>query len=179
MVKNIEFEKQKEIKEQFDNYEEKTRRGFLRLMLLRMFYEQAENKDFKGYHGYGLIQKIEGMRGNWTISPGSIYPLLKEFKKNNIIQPFSSDENEENKINYKITDVGIEVCKRLEQGIPFLRSREDFLKEVPEEILKKEFKEHNKQRTISDLLIMKKRFQLFIEILGEIVKEKESFDTNK
>ena len=170
-------DKEKEIEKVFENYEAKTRRGFLRLIVLRLFYEQVENIEFLGYHGWALIQEIEMLNDDkWKPSPGSIYPLLKEFKENHIIEPTSNESSEDDsneKITYRITDIGIEVYKRLENLSPITRQRQFFSRPIPLEILREGFKTHHVHRSISELEAIKERFQIFCTILEEMIEEKK------
>ena len=179
MAQIIDTEKQKKIEEVFSKFEKKTTRGFLRLIILRLFYEQVNNMEFGGYHGWALIQKIDEIsRGHWKPSPGSIYPILKEFSAldNDLIEPTSKDESDENneKITYRITDIGVEVYKRLEKLSPLARPNQDFSINIPRDKLKEGFKAHHNHRSASELKNMKNRFEIFIEVLDEMVKEREN-----
>ena len=56
MVEKKEKEDSKIITKLIEKYEEKIKRGFLRLIILRLFYEQVENYEFAGYHGWAIKQ---------------------------------------------------------------------------------------------------------------------------
>ena len=42
------FKNNKDIQKLIEKYEEKIKRGFLRLIILRLFFEQVQNYEFKG-----------------------------------------------------------------------------------------------------------------------------------
>lgn len=157
-----------------EKYEEKIKRGFLRLIILRLFFEQVQNMEFAGYHGYGIKQKINKMsNGSWNPSPGSIYPILKEFSKDKLIESQSSEE--EDKIVYKITELGMYIYSQLENISPLITKshREDFSKRVPEPYLKNGFKMAQSNRSDEELEIMRERFKIFVKVLEEMLKERE------
>lgn len=183
MAEVIDTAKQKKIEEVFSKYEQKTTRGFLRLIILRLFYEEFNNMEFEGYHGWALIKRIEEISHNhWKPSPGSIYPILKEFSDpvNDLIEPISKDESADNndKITYRITDIGVEVYRKLEVLSPLSRPNQDFSSKANREKLKEGLKAHHKNKSVAELEKMKSKFGLFIEIIDEMIQEKESGKKN-
>ncbi len=153
-------------------YEEKIKRGFLRLIILRLFYEQIENMEFAGYHGWAIKQKINKMSdGKWNPSSGSIYPILKEFYKDGLIT--QQNEEQEDKIVYKITELGMKVYLQLENISPLIKShRDDFSRRVPEPFLRQGFSNAQSHRSLEELQIMKERFEIFLKVLDEMIENK-------
>ena len=97
MTKKIETDDSKKIDELIEKYEEKIKRGFLRLIILRLFYEHVENYEFAGYHGWAIKQKINKMSdGKWNPSSGSIYPILKEFYTDGLIAQQNEEQDDKN-----------------------------------------------------------------------------------
>ena len=72
------------------------RKGFLKIIILKSIQE-------KPIHGYDIIHLIqEKSRGNWTPSPGSVYPALEQLESKGYIV---SEEVERKKV-YSITPKG-------------------------------------------------------------------------
>ena len=160
------FKNNKDIQKLIEKYEEKIKRGFLRLIILRLFFEQVQNYEFTGFHGWAIKQKIHEMSGGkWNPSTGSIYPILKEFAKDGLIK---TQENENNdKIVYKITDTGMRIYSQIENISPLMRShRDDFTRRVPEQFLRQGFSMAQNQRSVEELEVMKERFKIFFDVLG-------------
>lgn len=68
-------------------------------------------------HGYAIMKDIREMtHGSVSITNGTLYGILSRMKEDGLIQTF---EEQENKIIYKITDVGREILhaekKRIEE----------------------------------------------------------------
>lgn len=63
-------------------------------------------------HGYGIIKVIE-RRSNecCSITPGSVYPVLKELKKKGLITDTKATVQGRARINYELTDEGRVVIK--------------------------------------------------------------------
>ena len=79
-----------------DIFNNEIRKGFLKVILLKIIQE-------KPTHGYEIIQKVsERSHGNWTPSPGSVYPALEYLESKGYI---SSEERDRKKV-YTITPKG-------------------------------------------------------------------------
>ena len=163
----------KDFEKLLQKYEEKIKRGFLRLIILRLFFEQVQNREYMGYHGWAIKQKIIKMSdGRWDPSSGSIYPILKEFSKDGLIE--KQNNNQDDKIVYKITDLGQRMYSQLENISPLVKShRDDFSRRVPEEFLKKGFANAQEHRSLEELEIMKERFEIFVKVLDEMINNKK------
>ena len=181
------FHYSSEVPQQLDQYiierlmnkwRKKIQRGFLRLIVLRMFHEKDEDDEYVGYHGWAIREKIAKITSkNWVPSTGSLYPVLKELLEDNLIMPLD-EETGEKKV-YKITKLGIKIYEQLEQESPLIHPRaENFSKRIPKEILKQGFKHAQQYRLKNELENMKERFEIFVEVLDELIKEKQQ-DTNK
>ena len=161
------------IQKLIEKYEEKIKRGFLRLIILRLFFEQVQNYQFSGYHGWAVKQKIYETSGDkWNPSTGSIYPILKEFAKDGLIEP-QENENDD-KIVYKITDTGMRIYSQLENISPLMRShRDDFTRRIPEQFLRQGFSMAQSNRSLEELEIMQERFKIFIKVLDDMIAQKK------
>ena len=145
----------------------------MRLIILRLFFEQVQNYQFSGYHGWAVKQKIyETSGGKWNPSTGSIYPILKEIAKDRIIEP-QENENDD-KIVYKITDTGMRNYSQLENISPLMRShRDDFTRRIPEQFLRQGFSMAQSNRSLEELEIMQERFKIFIKVLDDMIAQKK------
>lgn len=164
----------KDFEKLLHKYEEKIKRGFLRLIILRLFFEQVQNLEFMGYHGWAIKQKIIKMSdGKWDPSSGSIYPILKEFSQDGLIE--KQDNSQDDKIVYKITELGQKLYSQLENISPLIKShRDDFSRRVPEPFLKRGFAMAQEHRTLEELEIMKERFEIFVKVLDEMIANKKN-----
>ena len=63
-------------------------------------------------HGYGIIKDIETKSDQCcSITPGSIYPLLRDHEKNGLIISHKSKVGGRDRVNYELTDAGHETLK--------------------------------------------------------------------
>ena len=63
-------------------------------------------------HGYGIIKEIETKSDQCcSITPGSIYPLLRDHEKDGLIVSHKSKVGGRDRINYELTDAGRETLK--------------------------------------------------------------------
>ncbi|MHA1146747.1 MAG: PadR family transcriptional regulator [Promethearchaeota archaeon] len=77
------------------------RKGFISALILTVLQENE-------CHGYGIIKEIEEKtKGIWTPTTSSIYPVLKDLKKKELVHLFDKEESE-GKIRkiYQITPKG-------------------------------------------------------------------------
>ena len=89
-------------------------RGHLKLALLRCMSE-------KDMHGLDMINRIkEVTSGEWAPSPGSVYPLLRVFEKNGLVNKKQKGRS----IIYSLTEDGRSVLgslfKELKQQLHFM-----------------------------------------------------------
>ncbi len=110
-------------------------RGSLRFFILHLLLHERELKNdtktdtrpfrrkLHGYHIAKVIEQITDKR--WSPTTASIYPALKQFEEEGIIEEISDQNNKEGKRftkNYQLTDYGVEVAQKLGQA------RKDFAK---------------------------------------------------
>ena len=110
-------------------------RGSLRFFILHLLLHEKEVKNnsksdqrpfrrkIHGYHIAKLIEQITEER--WSPTTASIYPILKQFEEEGIIEEISDQENKEGKRltkNYQLTDYGVKVAQKLG------KARRDFTK---------------------------------------------------
>ncbi len=63
-------------------------------------------------HGYGIIKEIETKSDQCcSITPGSIYPLLREHEKDGLIVSHKSKVGGRDRVNYELTEAGRETLK--------------------------------------------------------------------
>lgn len=75
---------------------QRKRRGDVRVAILSLIAENPSN-------GYGLIKQIgERSGGNWTPSPGSVYPTLQQLVDEELIEPIGEGKRTE----FQLTDAG-------------------------------------------------------------------------
>ena len=99
-------------------YERKILLGFIRVHILH--HAQA---DPYGIYGIAMIKELQSH--GYTISPGTLYPILHEMKTDNMIQPKKEIINGKQRIIYTITNIGKETLETLKQ----------FIKELSEEVI--------------------------------------------
>ncbi len=63
-------------------------------------------------HGYGIIKEIETKSDQCcSITPGSIYPLLRDLEKEALIVSHKSKVRGRERVNYELTDTGRDTLK--------------------------------------------------------------------
>lgn len=61
-------------------------------------------------HGYGIIKEIENTsEGKYIIAPGTLYGVLKNLEKQNLIETIAVEREKRKKKTYCITDLGKKV----------------------------------------------------------------------
>jgi DNA-binding PadR family transcriptional regulator len=106
-----------------DTWFHRYRRGSLRFFILHLLlHKHGENKSERQlFHGYKLVKAIhDETHGEWTPKTASIYPILKELAKEDVIEQSSessalSDESARSIKQYCLTPFGIIVAKKLEE----------------------------------------------------------------
>ena len=80
-------------------------------------------------HGYGIIRDIETRTDQCcSITAGSIYPLLAQLKKEELISDTKEVVNGRERTNYELTEKGFEVLKEgLEMWEIFINSTRSIL----------------------------------------------------
>jgi DNA-binding PadR family transcriptional regulator len=186
------------------------RRGSLRFFILHLLLHRSYHEESKlpkqlhkrSIHGYNIAKAIDKVtEGRWHPTTASIYPILKQFKEEGIIEEVEpkSEEQEDSKDfhgkriirRYRLTSYGVKVAKKVEQA------RKDFSKSFiprrkgppPVSLLKLESKISDKEflTLLKELDIdvleternhLKKRIpklQETLEVLeGEIAKRKKA-----
>ena len=72
-------------------------------------------------HGYQIIQVIsERSSGNWTPSPGSVYPTLQQLEDEGLIEPAASESGRR---VFALTEAGKEAQDRRYHSGPLGRGR--------------------------------------------------------
>ncbi|MFX0052082.1 MAG: PadR family transcriptional regulator, partial [Candidatus Hermodarchaeota archaeon] len=111
------------------------RRGSLRffilhLLLHRSYHEESKklkNSHKRAFHGYNIAKAIDKVtEGRWHPTTASIYPILKQFKDQGIIEEVDprSEEQEDSKDlhgkriikKYRLTSFGEKLAKKVEQA---------------------------------------------------------------
>lgn len=92
-------------------------RGFLRIIIFRMFHQLY--KTDKLLTGNAIREKIDQKTGGkWKPSPGSVYPILSEMENDRIIEE-KDTENQKNK-EYRLTEFGYRLFdKIIEETLAF------------------------------------------------------------
>jgi DNA-binding PadR family transcriptional regulator len=110
------------------------RRGSLRFFILHLLLHKSKHGDAvahdishkEKFHGYHLAKRIDkATEGKWHPTTASIYPILKQFKEDGVIEEVPDiDEQESKRLtkNYRLTPFGVKVAEKLENA------RKDFTK---------------------------------------------------
>ncbi|MFX0182665.1 MAG: PadR family transcriptional regulator [Candidatus Hodarchaeota archaeon] len=117
------------------------RRGSLRFFILHLLLHRNYHEESKlpkqlhkrAFHGYNIAKAIDKVtQGRWHPTTASIYPILKQFKDEGIIEEVEpkAEEKEDSKDfhgkriirRYRLTPYGVKVAKKVEQA------RKDFSK---------------------------------------------------
>jgi DNA-binding PadR family transcriptional regulator len=98
-------------------YERKVLLGFIRVHILH------HAKVDKGIYGVEIIEELG--RHGYKISPGTLYPILHEMNKGDLLKLKSQNVNGKIRKVYKPTKKGLEVLKNLKK----------FVKELSKEVL--------------------------------------------
>ena len=98
-------------------YEQKILLGFIRVHILHHATEKG------GIYGNGMIKEL--VHHGYSISPGTLYPILHEMERNGLLK--SEKKRMEGRIRkvYTITNEGVKVLKKLRS----------FVKEMGSEVL--------------------------------------------
>ncbi|MFO7797381.1 MAG: PadR family transcriptional regulator [Promethearchaeia archaeon] len=96
--------------EHVKRFERAMKKGFMSMLVLTILEK-------KPMHGYKIMQEIENFTlGMWKPSASTMYPLLDDLCKNDLIQIIEEEkEDKRPRKNYKLTLKGEETLKRLIQ----------------------------------------------------------------
>ena len=99
-------------------WQEKIKRGILRMIILRMFQEQTTEGEPILLNGTSIRDRIEQRTpSKWSPSPGSVYPILSEMESDGLIELQKSD-NKKNR-DYYITPFGRHVHQSIMEEVMF------------------------------------------------------------
>ena len=109
-----------------NKWQEKIKRGFLWITILRLYDEKAP------LSGTDLKNRINKIHNNWDPSPGSIYPILKELENDGlIVQDFDHVLFDKKNKLYVITELGSELLVKLRNDVfAFRMHPTEFLKKM-------------------------------------------------
>ncbi len=89
--------------------------GFIHIHILRHAYKNP-------FYGSWLIEHLA--KHGYTMSPGTIYPILYKLEKNKVLSSDKKlDSDGKVRIYYSITSLGIEILKDAEQQVKILASK--------------------------------------------------------
>ena len=89
--------------------------GFIHIHILRHAYK-------KPFYGSWLIEHLK--KHGYTMSPGTIYPILSKLEENKVLFADKKlDEDGKFRIYYSITELGIEILREAEQQVKVLASK--------------------------------------------------------
>ncbi|MHA2225275.1 MAG: PadR family transcriptional regulator [Candidatus Hodarchaeales archaeon] len=103
------------------------RRGSLRFFILHLllYKERYKNNDSRSehkrtFHGYHIAKVIEKItQGKWHPTTASIYPILKQFSEERIVEEVPDLNDPEGKRftkKYRLTKFGIDVAEKMENA---------------------------------------------------------------
>ncbi len=101
------------------------RRGSLRFFILHLLLHEHHHKDsdeteLNSFHGYKISKKIDEVtKGKWRPTTASIYPILKELSKVDVVEKIPGVEQKETgrtTIEYRLTPFGLQTAKKLEEA---------------------------------------------------------------
>ncbi len=112
-------------------WENKIKRGFLALIVLSKFTERNDGKRVR-LTGQKIKEYIkQRTKGDWSPSPGSLYPILSLMEEQGLIIHIPS-ENKKNR-EYELTDFGEKLYRRLmDQALIFRAPQGQDSMNVPE-----------------------------------------------
>jgi len=90
-------------------YKKKILQGFIRLHIL---YHATKKQ---GIYGVEMIEELS--RHGYTISPGTLYPILHQMNKDNLLKKSHININGKIRKMYKSTQKGIQVLEELKSFI--------------------------------------------------------------
>jgi DNA-binding PadR family transcriptional regulator len=90
-------------------YERKILLAFIRIHIL---YHAATET---GIYGAGMIQELK--RHGYTISPGTLYPILHDMTTHNLLTTHTQNVNGKIRKHYKITKEGIHLLAHLRRYV--------------------------------------------------------------
>jgi len=99
-------------------YERKILLGFIRVHILHHAAHDAN-----GIYGVAMIEELKSH--GYSISPGTLYPILHEMKKDHMLQTTKEIVQGKQRILYSITDKGKKTLETLKK----------FIKELSKEVM--------------------------------------------
>jgi DNA-binding PadR family transcriptional regulator len=170
---DIEFEKR--ANELVDKWIQGFRRGSLRFFILHLLLHKNHHKsitsaDKDSFHGYHIAKVIDKVtEGRWHPTTASIYPILKHFEEEGVIEIVPDHIDYEGKRftkNYRLTPHGVKIAEKVEQA------RKDFRKPF---ILAKEKSAHIPALKLKGKLSDKEILELLKEVnLSVLEKERKN-----
>ena len=179
-----------------DTWIHRYRRGSLRFFILHLLLHKHTDckSDRQSFHGYKLAKAIQDeTHGEWSPKTASIYPILKELVKEDVIEHTResepvSDESSRSIKQYCLTPFGTVVARKLEENRKnmarhFISRPGDtphppppmfrFPKKELLEILKESEVDHLEDFQ-QHLLKMQKHNQEILNLINDILQEKKT-----
>ncbi len=152
-----------------DEWNSKFRRGFLRMIIFRMFLQLYKTDEL--LTGNAIREKIDQRTsGKWIPSPGSVYPILSEMENDRIIE-MKVTGNQKNK-EYHLTELGYQLFDKLtEEALAFSHhnhSNKDIQSPEFRELIEKSFS----KMSTRELKIEYERHKVMMDIMEDILKQK-------
>jgi len=156
----------------YQNWSDRIKRGFLRIIVLKLFTLQQADGSFPAYSGTGLIEHIkEQTNDNWEPSSGSMYPIISELEKEGIIKLV----NEENRFKeYQITDLGIKLLDKIEEDSLLFRSNFGDITKNDEERFRHHVYEMHMRLPLSRVKSQQKKFTIMADVLSEVITDRDN-----
>lgn len=89
--------------------------GFIHIHILRHAYK-------KPFYGSWLIEHLK--KHGYSMSPGTIYPILSKLEGNGVLSSEKRlEEDGKFRIYYSITELGIEILREAEQQVKILAAK--------------------------------------------------------
>ncbi len=103
-------------------------KGHLKFAILKVLEKEP-------LHGYAIIKRIEESTGIWKPTTGSLYPMLAQMQKENLVSSKCAEKKGRKKKDYCITKKGIAELKRQQRLVkPMVESiHKMFRKILPNE----------------------------------------------
>lgn len=152
-----------------DEWKSKFHRGFLRIIIFRMFHQLYKTDEL--LTGNAIREKIDQRTGGrWNPSPGSVYPILSEMASDRIIEEKVTG-NQKNK-EYHLTDFGYQLFDKITGEAIGLSPHNQSKKDIHSPEFKERVEWSFSKMSIRQLKLEYEHHKVVMDIMEDMLKQK-------
>jgi DNA-binding PadR family transcriptional regulator len=152
-----------------DEWKSKFQRGFLRIIIFRMFHQIYKTDEL--LTGNVIREKIDQRTGGkWKPSPGSVYPILLELENDRIIEERITG-NQKNK-EYQLTEFGSQLFDKIIEETLAFSPHNQSKKDIHSPKFRERVEWGLSKMSTRQLKVEYERNKVMMNIIGNLLKQK-------